>query len=363
MTNVLLSCAHDKGVGGIQVMLRGSRQRPRNSMDAASISSTMRRCLGCGWSRRSIAWGRPAFYFPMPAIVKNSALLSVAVFLAYLPIAFVHLARLIHRKKIDVINCHYLTPYFIHLVIAARLLRVPVVVSVHGADIDGYAAIAAGCDRLVYRLIMRGADRIVACSDGHGPTDDRGVSRMRARRSPTCTTGSISRASSALPGRCAVPQPFLLCVCRHVHKKGVDTLLAAFALVRATCRSMSLVLVGGGPLLEENQALARTLQIEQQVVFTGNMAHADVTCFFAACTLFVLPSRAEPFGIVLLEAAYHKKGIVCTRVGGVPEIIADGFNGVLVEPDDPASMAAQIVALVRDPKSAPNCSARRRTKR
>ena len=62
--------------------------------------------------------------------------------------------------------------------------------------------------------------------------------------------------------------------------------------------------------------------------------------------------RAEPFGIVLLEAAYYRKAIVCTRVGGVPEIIVDGFSGVLVEPDAPASMAAQIVALVRDPRRA-----------
>ena len=66
----------------------------------------------------------------------------------------------------------------------------------------------------------------------------------------------------------------------------------------------------------------------------------------------MLPSRAEPFGLVLLEAAYHKKGIVCTRVGGVPEIITDGVNGVLVEPDDPAGMAAQIVALLRNPELA-----------
>jgi phosphatidylinositol alpha-1,6-mannosyltransferase len=160
------------------------------------------------------------------------------------------------------------------------------------------------------------------------------------------------------PGTCTLPRPFLLCVCRHVHKKGVDTLLRAFALALRDLPDMSLVLVGGGPLLEENQALARTLQIEPRVVFAGNMAHADVSAFFAACRLFVLPSRAEPFGIVLLEAAYHKKGIVSTRVGGVPEIIIDGFNGVLVEPDSPASMAAQIVALVRDPQRADQLGAR-----
>jgi glycosyltransferase involved in cell wall biosynthesis len=79
------------------------------------------------------------------------------------------------------------------------------------------------------------------------------------------------------------------------------------------------------------------------------VAHGEVSAFFEACSLFVLPSRAEPFGLVLLEAAYHKKGIVCTRVGGVPEIITNGVNGVLVEPNDPSAMAAQIRALLHDP--------------
>ncbi len=123
-------------------------------------------------------------------------------------------------------------------------------------------------------------------------------------------------------------------------------------MIRRECPTLTLVLVGDGPLFDEHKALARTLGIESQVVFVGSVAHAEVSAFFEACSLFVLPSRAEPFGVVLLEAAYHKKGIVCTRVGGVPEIITNGVNGVLVEPDDPAAMAAQIVALLRNPELA-----------
>jgi glycosyltransferase involved in cell wall biosynthesis len=139
-------------------------------------------------------------------------------------------------------------------------------------------------------------------------------------------------------------------VCRHVYKKGVDTLLRAFALVLRECPTHSLVLVGDGPLFDEHKALARTLDIVSDVVFVGSVAHDGVSSFLSGCTLFVLPSRAEPFGLVLLEAAYQKKAVVCTRVGGVPEIIVDGVNGVMVAPDDPASMAAQIVGLIGDPR-------------
>jgi 1,4-alpha-glucan branching enzyme len=209
----------------------------------------------------------------------------------------------------------------------------------------------------VYRLIMRGAHRIVACSEALARKTIEVFPDARPKVTYVHNGIDLARYAEA-PGTCAQPRPFLLCVCRQVRKKGVDTLLRAFALVLCDLPDMSLVLVGGGPLLEEHRALARTLQIEQQVVFSGDMAHGDVIPLFAACTLFVLPSRAEPFGIVLLEAAYYRKGIVCTRVGGVPEIIVDGFNGVLVVPDDPASMATQIVALVRDPESAELLGAR-----
>ncbi len=80
----------------------------------------------------------------------------------------------------------------------------------------------------------------------------------------------------------------------------------------------------------------------------GKWVHGEVSALFSACTLFVLPSRDEPFGLVILEAAYYKKGIVCTRVGGVPEIIADGVNGLLVAPDNPEEMAAAILRLHHD---------------
>jgi len=349
VTNILLSSALDQGVGGIQVMLRdlvnGLEHNGRRVSFVYNAPLRRVRMLETVNDR-----GLQAFYVPMPAIVRNSVWLSIAVFLAYFPMTFFQLARLIHRQKIDVINGHYLDPYFIHLVIAARLLRRPAIVSVHGADIDAYAQ-SGWADRLVYRLIMRGAHRIVACSEALARRTIEVFPDARPKVTYVHNGVDLARYTDA-PGTCALPRPFLLCVCRQVRKKGVDTLLRAFALARHDLPEMSLVLVGGGPLLEEHRALARTLRIEQQVVFSGDMAHADVMPLFAACTLFVLPSRDEPFGIVLLEAAYYRKGIVCTRVGGVPEIIVDGCNGVLVEPDDPAGMAAQIVALVRDPESA-----------
>jgi glycosyltransferase involved in cell wall biosynthesis len=160
----------------------------------------------------------------------------------------------------------------------------------------------------------------------------------------------LTLADLVTTGKAKAPAtPFVLSVSRQVTQKGTDTLLRAFALVHREFSGLSLVIIGDGPVLEQNKALARTLKIEKQTIFLGDMSRAEVLPFFEACTLFVLPSRAEPFGLVPLEAAYFKKGIVATSVGGIPEIIIDGVNGLLVEPDDPVRMSECITALLNDP--------------
>jgi glycosyltransferase involved in cell wall biosynthesis len=267
------------------------------------------------------------------------------VLLACLPIAVFHLIRLIRRQKVDVINCHYLTPHFIHLVIAARLAGVRTVISVQGADIDAYAT-ADWAHKILSRGILRRADCIVACS--------KALARQVAETFPdvgekaTWVHNGLTLKPHMPAQELAVPTPFLLCVSRHVHKKGIDSLLRAFALVSNELKELSLVLVGDGPLLSEHKVLATRLQVERKVMFAGEVAFEDVPSYFAQCSAYVLPSRAEPFGLVLLEAAYYAKPMVCTSVGGVPEIITNGVDGAMVEPDDPAAMAMEILTILRD---------------
>jgi glycosyltransferase involved in cell wall biosynthesis len=88
------------------------------------------------------------------------------------------------------------------------------------------------------------------------------------------------------------------------------------------------------------------------VRFVGEVPPDEVGSYIERCAVFVLPSRAEAFGLVLLEAGYHRRPIVCSRVGGVPELIADGVNGVLVDPDAPIELGKQILSLARAPERA-----------
>jgi glycosyltransferase involved in cell wall biosynthesis len=66
------------------------------------------------------------------------------------------------------------------------------------------------------------------------------------------------------------------------------------------------------------------------------------------CKVFVLPSRFETFGIVILEAMAFRKPVVATTAGGMPEIIENGKNGILVTPDDPDALAESVIKLLTD---------------
>jgi len=355
VTNILMTCPEDRGTGGVQQVFRDliraleQEHRDVHLLYQAALPS-LRLVRGTN------VWGREAFSCAMPTLVRNSVLLSFLVGLVYWPLTLFHLIRLFRRKRIDAVNCHYLAEYFIHLVIVGRLMRVPVVISVHGADVDRYAK-ASRTQRLLLRLVMRGADRIVACSDAMA-RQTLGVFPAAGGKITHVHNGLDLARTSATDEAPAVAGPFVLTVCRQVEKKGIDTLLRAFTLIEGEFPDVTLVVIGDGPMLERNQILTRSLDIEGRVAFLGDMRHDRVLSYFAQCTLLVVPSRAEPFGLVVLEGAYYKKAMVCTRVGGIPEIVADSDSAYLVEPDDPAAMAAKMRVLLRDRELAGRFGAR-----
>ena len=130
----------------------------------------------------------------------------------------------------------------------------------------------------------------------------------------------------------------LLAFGRFVHKKGFDVLLRAVARLPDR-QAWRLVLAGDGPDRDQLTALADELGIGDRVDFPGWME--DVTPLLDQADLFVLPSRHEPFGIVVLEAMARGTAIVSTRTEG-PVTILDETTGWLCAIDDDADMAAQL---------------------
>ena len=107
-----------------------------------------------------------------------------------------------------------------------------------------------------------------------------------------------------------------------------------------------LLMVGDGPDLGTAVALARQLGIADCVQFLGN--REDVSLLMSASDIMLLPSGSESFGLAALEAMASGCAVVCTDVGGLPEVIMSGVSGFLREPTDHAGMAADAIALLTD---------------
>lgn len=146
----------------------------------------------------------------------------------------------------------------------------------------------------------------------------------------------------------------VLTVCRLVEQKGIDFLLEAIPAVdKALKGNVHFILLGRGPRLEHLQAKARALGVDKKISFLSErFSEKDLASLYAACDCFVLPSLWEPFGMVVVEAMSTGKPVVATDIGGIPEIIESGKNGLLVPPRNAALLAEKISFVLQDEKAA-----------
>lgn len=144
--------------------------------------------------------------------------------------------------------------------------------------------------------------------------------------------------------------PSLLYVGALSRIKGVDILLNALPIIIEVFPNLCLYIIGSGS--EENylKRLVLKLGIENHVTFIGHLDSDNIFPYYMSCDLFVLPSRYESFGIVLLEAMSCGKPVISADVGGIPSIILDGINGVLFRSDDSNDLAETAISLLKNKK-------------
>ncbi len=126
---------------------------------------------------------------------------------------------------------------------------------------------------------------------------------------------------------------------RFVYEKGIDVLVEAFALTRKqTSRDVRLVLIGEGPELESLKGLAERLGVADAVVFPG-FTQTPWTAY-PGFDVFVIPSRIEALGVVVVEAMASGCFVIASKVGGIPEMVSDPSLGILVPAGDPPALSA-----------------------
>jgi glycosyltransferase involved in cell wall biosynthesis len=128
--------------------------------------------------------------------------------------------------------------------------------------------------------------------------------------------------------------------------KGLEHLLSAAVLIRKTVPAVHFLVVGEGEARRELEARAQQLGLTGAVTFTG--FREDAVRIASAFDVFAMSSVHEGLSIALLEAMALGKPVVVTRVGGLPEVVEDGKEGILVPPSDPSALAARISDVLGD---------------
>jgi glycosyltransferase involved in cell wall biosynthesis len=138
------------------------------------------------------------------------------------------------------------------------------------------------------------------------------------------------------------------CVARLMPQKGHVYLLEAMARVTRQVPGSRLLLAGEGPLRGELEIQARQLGLNELVSFLGIVPRAQLPELLAQTDVVVLASRWEGLPVALIEVMSAGKPIVASNVGGNPELVVDGENGLVVPPADPGALAEALLRLAHD---------------
>jgi glycosyltransferase involved in cell wall biosynthesis len=259
--------------------------------------------------------------------------------------------RLIHTLNIQVVNPHY--PTLAHEMFVARPCvvagrPVKVIFSLHGMDIVGAANWPEYLTRYVCMLARGSA--VIAVSHAFAKLVKCIASELSVKLCVIHNGVSAEKIRNYEPINAVLPARYILNVATFEAKKGQCYLLDAFSQIADSYPDLHLVLAGrdAGALNDLTKQVS-LLGLDQRVLFLLDVPHAQIGALFASATLFCLSSLAEPFGIVLLEAGVFSLPVIATRVGGVPEIICDKKDGILVDGGDSTQLAEGIRSLLDAP--------------
>ncbi len=234
----------------------------------------------------------------------------------------------------------------------ARIFRIPCVLTCHTAR--GGSSFSVFWQRFIgWAFMFTRPDRLIAVSQASARfAPSLGFSEKRIAVVPngvdlSCFNGKID--ASALRGELDIgDEPVVVTALRLIKWKSPGLLISAFARVLKAVPDAKLVIAGSG---REEDSLSRQIQdlsITNSVFMVGELSKEKVAQLMAGADVFVLPSRAESFGLTLLEASAAGVPVVCANAGGVPEIFQDDFNALLYPPGDDEAMAKAMIRLIQD---------------
>lgn len=265
---------------------------------------------------------------------------------AFDPFVIKDALRLVRENSINILESHGYKGHVVCLALKI-LTKLPWVAYVHGWTSEN---LKVGLYNQLDKTIVRFADKIVPVSEDLRAS-------LNIEKSAGGKLVTIPNAADSID----MTQPFadvrerygvaknetLFCIVGRLSpEKGHRYFVEAFKIVSARYPDIKAVIVGDG---QEREALAGTVLrngLADRITLAGYQE--DVSSFYQACDMVVLPSLREGMPMAALEAMMFAKPVIASDVGGIPEVVLDGVTGALVEPQNPAALAEALCGLLRD---------------
>ena len=249
--------------------------------------------------------------------------------------------------RVNVINAHQALGPMVAATLSAIIAQKPLVITCHGSDIrilgrknrwiyviqkiclnraKAVVCVSKEIQIIITRMYGISADKVLIIRNGY---DERLINTIQHsqsfREAPMVSfLGSLRPAKDPLT---------LLKALKKLYEKGL----------RIRCN-----IIGDGPLRPHLEAFCNANNLHKLVIFYGQLPHEQALRVAASSPILVFPSIQEGLPVALIEAMALGRAIVATRVGGIPELVKDGENGLLVRPKDPEALASAIGKLISD---------------
>jgi glycosyltransferase involved in cell wall biosynthesis/uncharacterized membrane protein YbhN (UPF0104 family) len=279
----------------------------------------------------------------LAAARRPGSLVMLPAYLLAMVVAAVTTGR---RRSCELIHAHWWFPGGLLALVAARLLGVPYVVTLHGSDV--HLARRPGLRWLARRVVgAAAAVTAVSASLAAEAASLLSVPVDRIRVLPMPVGFTPHRSAALLPP----PPPLrLVGIGRLAPEKGFDVLVQAVVLLVAEGRAVELQIAGDGP--EEARLRREGASLGGHFTLLGACSRLQVEQLVLGAHAVVIPSRREGLGMVAVEALTLGRPVVASDVGGLPDVVEDGVDGILVPPDDAEALAAGLRRLPAPPPRA-----------
>ncbi|WP_298684859.1 glycosyltransferase family 4 protein [uncultured Methanomethylovorans sp.] len=264
---------------------------------------------------------------------------------------FVSVYSSIHSNKFkfDLIHSHFAYPDGFSSILLGKVFRKPVVITVHGSDINLYTHKMDYLKPLVI-YALKNATHIIAVSTAlKNRIVELGISEDKISVIHNGYNPELFKPMDKNEIRKSLELPFnkkiVLFVGNLIPAKGVTYLIEAMEIISTIRNDVILLIVGDGYLRPKLEKMVQQQRLCNQIIFVGRQPYEKIPLWMNSSDLLVLPSISEGFGAVLIEAAACGKPIVATNVGGIPEASLESFRR-LVPPKDPNSLALSILDIL-----------------